>query len=724
MAGNKLNGSHDDLMKALYEKIGGGRELTWKALTVDVLSVFEKAGLNLTDSLRLLNKILHDDLKLEVKTVLKTDDARKIYSNLLSLIEGFFSTNYSKNKIKLFYPLPSNFLDAVKERQAYASAAKNTVESISDEDKTWFKNTLSKISSLKKPRTTTRIPGRVIITDDKKIFEKYTSNLVNEFCDIFYIPVKERERLIDYLQNYDSILYVSDSSYYPSELEYAENVEILSSSTPISEIIPEKILSFFTANYNSIKAACEIALKWFSFNSEYLEKLFSSKFNESEIKDLINAMNCLDETGGVKPGLNPDIDNLSNALSNIDKVIVQVETELNEYIKRKISSSAVTIKGEQILKILQSAYDEVDMDRIKQYLPEEVIEIFEKAVQIGEETIIKKLSLPQSEATLVDGILPREIKLPLEANRKKIAELESNLRAKLNSKKYKLLKNISKNLEKHMLTVNKLIAYVQEFDFFLSLGEFALKYDLNLSLTNTDFTGVGFKTGVNIFLKEQELKGKLKVEPIDYNIGSTPLSEEYKEHIVILTGANSGGKSMCIELIAQISILNQMGLLVPAQTAYVSLFDEIHFFAKSRGMLTAGALEESLKKFAKITSVNVPKLVLFDEVEAMTESGAAARILAAVLDMLSENSKTCAVMVTHLGGEIVKLTRTPVRVDGIEAEGLDDKMNLIVNRKPRYNYLARSTPELIVERLFRLAKSDERKVYERILREFSKTAST
>ncbi len=720
----KLSDLINDQLDELYAKIGGRSEAVWAALSLDVLTVVEKTGLNLTDTLQLLSKILRDDLKLDVKTVLKTDDAKKIYANILNLIGEFFSTSYSKNKIKLFYPLPSQFTDAIKKRQEYAIAAKKTVEDLSDADKTWFRSMLSKITSLRKPRGAARIPGRVIITDDKKIFEKYTSRLLNEYCDILYIPVKERERLVECLQNYESVIYVSDSSYYPSELEYAENVEILSGSTPISEIIPERTISFFTANYNSIKAACEIALKWFSLNLEYLKKLFSSKFNEREIRELTETLNYLDETGGVREGLDADIDNLSKALKNIDKVIVQVETELNEYIKRKISSSAVTIKGEQILKILQSAYDEADADRIKQYLPDEVIEIFEKAIQIGEEAIIKKLFLPQSEAALVDGILPREIKLPLEANRKKIAELESNLRAKLNSKKYKLLKNISRILDKHILTVNALVGFVQEFDFFLGLGEFALKYGLNQPSIIESEAGIGFKNGVNLFLREQELKGKLKAEPIDYNIGSTPLNGGYKEHIIILTGANSGGKSMCIELIAQISILCQMGLPVPAQTAYMSLFDEIHFFAKSRGMLTAGALEESLKKFARIASTNISKLVLFDEVEAMTESGAAAKILAAVLDMLSENPKTCAVMVTHLGGEIIKLTRSPVRVDGIEAEGLDDKLNLIVNRKPRYNYLARSTPELIVERLFRLSKGDERKVYERILREFSKEVST
>ncbi len=61
---------------------------------------------------------------------------------------------------------------------------------------------------------------------------------------------------------------------------------------------------------------------------------------------------------------------------------------------------------------------------------------------------------------------------------------------------------------------------------------------------------------------------------------------------------------------------------------------------------------------------------------------------------------------------------TPVRVDGIEAEGLDENNNLRVCRSPRYNYLAKSTPELILDRLVRSTKGPEREFYARLLAKF------
>jgi len=108
---------------------------------------------------------------------------------------------------------------------------------------------------------------------------------------------------------------------------------------------------------------------------------------------------------------------------------------------------------------------------------------------------------------------------------------------------------------------------------------------------------------------------------------------------------------------------------------------------------------------------------LADELEAITEPGASARIIACMLDELN-CSDSLAVFVSHLAEDIRRYAETAVRVDGIDAEGLDEKNNLIVNRSPKYNYLAKSTPELILDRLVRSAKSPEREFYARLLAKF------
>jgi dsDNA-specific endonuclease/ATPase MutS2 len=142
----------------------------------------------------------------------------------------------------------------------------------------------------------------------------------------------------------------------------------------------------------------------------------------------------------------------------------------------------------------------------------------------------------------------------------------------------------------------------------------------------------------------------------------------------------------------------------------------MYYFSKSRGTLSAGAFETAMKKFAVVENQK-RKLVLADELEAITEPGASARIIACMLDELNRRDSV-AVFVSHLADEVRRFAETPVRVDGIEAEGLDENNNLRVNRSPRYNFLAKSTPELILERLVRSTKGPEREFYARLLAKF------
>ncbi len=93
-----------------------------------------------------------------------------------------------------------------------------------------------------------------------------------------------------------------------------------------------------------------------------------------------------------------------------------------------------------------------------------------------------------------------------------------------------------------------------------------------------------------------------------------------------------------------------------------------------------------------------------DELESITEPGASAKIIAGILEALAENDAT-AVFVSHLADEIREMANYEVTVDGIEAVGLVEG-ELEVNRSPVKDHLARSTPELIVEKLATEAGTD------------------
>jgi dsDNA-specific endonuclease/ATPase MutS2 len=130
--------------------------------------------------------------------------------------------------------------------------------------------------------------------------------------------------------------------------------------------------------------------------------------------------------------------------------------------------------------------------------------------------------------------------------------------------------------------------------------------------------------------------------------------------------------------------------------------------------MDAGAFESTVKDFSAVSNENT-KIVLTDEMESITEPGASAKIISGILEELDDNNGL-GVFVSHLAESILKNTTHKIRVDGIEAKGLDEQLNLIVDRNPRYNYLARSTPELIVERLAR--KYTDIEFYGKLLKKF------
>ena len=157
-----------------------------------------------------------------------------------------------------------------------------------------------------------------------------------------------------------------------------------------------------------------------------------------------------------------------------------------------------------------------------------------------------------------------------------------------------------------------------------------------------------------------------------------------------------------------------MGFPVPSEHCEIGLVEEFYYFGKSRGTMDAGAFESTIRNFSAVANTK-SKIVLADEMESITEPGASAKIVSGILEELDDNNGI-GVFVSHLAEAILKNTDHEIRVDGIEAKGLDENFNLIVDRNPRYNYLARSTPELIVERLARKEKGNE--FYERLLKKF------
>jgi dsDNA-specific endonuclease/ATPase MutS2 len=206
---------------------------------------------------------------------------------------------------------------------------------------------------------------------------------------------------------------------------------------------------------------------------------------------------------------------------------------------------------------------------------------------------------------------------------------------------------------------------------------------------------------------------------VTYGLGQAAIRAD-QQSLALLTGANSGGKTTLLECLAYASILAHMGLPVPATQARIGKVDALHILAKAGGTQSAGALEQTLVELATVVSDPTPKLILADELEAITEPGAGARIIAGMLLAAESQPDTTMMLVTHLAPAILEASgRDDLRVDGIEASGLGDDLELLVDRTPKRNHLARSTPELIVKRLVEKSEGHAKALFADILGMFN-----
>jgi Holliday junction resolvasome RuvABC DNA-binding subunit len=242
------------------------------------------------------------------------------------------------------------------------------------------------------------------------------------------------------------------------------------------------------------------------------------------------------------------------------------------------------------------------------------------------------------------------------------------------------------------------------FDADFALGCFALENGLHPAAI-----GDRLEFGASVHL---DLAARPDAQRIAYRLGGA-------HPVALLTGANSGGKTTLLEHVGQLVLMARLGLPVVGEGVAVPWVDELHYVTARRS-LDAGAFESFLRTFLPVVHGGRRRLVLADEVEAVTELEAAGRILGFVVDRLARDCPgSLAIVVSHMAPQVLRHVSVPVRVDGIEATGLDADWNLVVDRTPRMGHLARSTPELIVQRLAATAKGPDQALYSDLLALFA-----
>ena len=677
-------------------------------------------------ALSLCRNLHYQETGEQIGDFLKTEDTILLYNRTIDLIAKFGNTFFARSKLYLYFPLPITSLAKIQDRQKLTvkgqdlyNLIQKSFQSIDD-----YNIQLRKLSPLKEYSESIDTAARVIATTDQRISDELQRSELGRYCEILFI--EDYEKINEILADQDEVIWIGNDYIVDDVLP---NVISISETQRHEQnnIIPEKVLTFFARNKPTLEALSSLAILLQKLPRDKIMQ-FVGDLDLNVVEELGELLKDLEETGEPSGRVNDEFSRLLDAEINFESTLDEILINLNEELEKTLQDTTIHLGGEKILSLLKGLTAEEQgyssnssSSDLREYLDDELYLAVEEIVNKSEQKLITKLNLSGDESEYLNGIFPRELKYPIDPQEEIKDRFTSFLRKKRASKAFELKVKLAKSLSVFEKETQKALRVMLEMDYLLMIGKFSDAYRLILpEFIEGEGTGIYFHEGKNLFLAQQEIKGQISVDTVSYAVGEIGRKNKAVngERIVLLSGANSGGKTTLLVAIAVITILAQMGLPVPCEYAIIGGFKELHYYRKSAGHMNAGAFESTLRTLSKMIMSPNSRLVLADEMESISEPGASARVIAAFLDLLGRSSDSVGIFVTHLAKEIAKYCKEEIRIDGIEAKGLSENLELIVDRTPKFYKYAKSTPELIVQRLQQVSKGSEKEIFTYILDAF------
>jgi dsDNA-specific endonuclease/ATPase MutS2 len=593
---------------------------------------------------------------------LATPRAREVHEALLGRLRERAVTDYAARRLETFYP------SGVNSRVAEARAvAERAMEREPSED---VLAALAGVEPLSAPGDV-QVRDRCLATTDAERFAAAQEALPEVSVEV----VEDARGLAELARGYATVVAL-DEAFAGVDVEGDVRVRPDALENP-AEVVPERTLAFFAANCERVQAAVAVHRR-------------AGMDAPVDLDALDAALDRLDADGN--PVGDDELDRLTDAVDDLDAAVATAESVAEDRLTDAIRERDVTIEGADLLSLVERGAG------VDSLLSRELADEHAAAVAAAREHLVDALSLRDDEADLAERAFGDEPSYPVEHDEAAVSRLREELATARDRRAARRKRELAADLAGMREGTEELVRAALERDVECAIARFARDFDC--AMPERGGEGFAIEGGRSPLLDVPHDE----VEPVDYRVSG----------VALLSGVNSGGKTSTLDLVAAVTVLAHMGLPVPADRARVPAVEELHYHAKTQGTLDAGAFESTLRQFATVAGGDARKLVLVDELESITEPGASARIVAGILEALHASDDT-AVVVSHLAEEIREAAAVNVTVDGIRAEGLEDG-DLVVERSPVKDHLARSTPELIVEKLHE--EADDAEFYERLLAKF------
>lgn len=184
--------------------------------------------------------------------------------------------------------------------------------------------------------------------------------------------------------------------------------------------------------------------------------------------------------------------------------------------------------------------------------------------------------------------------------------------------------------------------FLAEIDFIRAKAQFAIQTNaIKPSLENKQV--LDWRTAIHPLLQLSLAKHNKKVVPLDIELN-------YKQRILIISGPNAGGKSVCLKTVGLLQYMVQCGMPVPMhERSHIGIFSNIFIDIGDEQ-----SIEDDLSTYSShltnmkimMKSCNERSLILIDEFGGGTEPQIGGAIAEAVLKRFNEKG-TFGVITTH-----------------------------------------------------------------------------